>query len=312
MMKQLTMALMMILSSPSFVWANAHSSEAPQFETLQFWDIFTKVPETAKASWDIAVSRDSAPAWAAILASSTLLYYYDEDILREVQAGGRNLNLCNCDRTKTFLSSGSIDLVRLPTDTGSALYFLGDGWTHVGLAFGMMAYGAGYESPRAWTTSIQLFNGMIVSTLYNQFLKRATGRESPNLKTEYRGRWRPFPSIEAYNKETAAYDAVPSGHIMTATLSFTVLIENFPEHKWWLFPTEVAWLSLLGLQMVNNGVHWASDYPLGIAMGYAIGKLVSRMGRIDPSKDSPETQSQWMILPDVGPESTGILFTKHF
>ena len=31
--------------------------------------------------------------------------------------------------------------------------------------------------------------------------------------------------------------------------------------------------------MLNNGVHWASDYPLGIWLGYAFGKMAVRKGR---------------------------------
>jgi hypothetical protein len=30
---------------------------------------------------------------------------------------------------------------------------------------------------------------------------------------------------------------------------------------------------------VNNGVHWASDYPLALALGGAVGKVVVQRGR---------------------------------
>ncbi len=31
----------------------------------------------------------------------------------------------------------------------------------------------------------------------------------------------------------------------------------------------------LMFQMVNNGVHWWSDYPLGLFIGYTVGKVVA-------------------------------------
>jgi hypothetical protein len=29
---------------------------------------------------------------------------------------------------------------------------------------------------------------------------------------------------------------------------------------------------------MNNGVHWASDYPLAIALGYSFGKIIQARG----------------------------------
>jgi hypothetical protein len=99
---------------------------------------------------------------------------------------------------------------------------------------------------------------------------------------------------------------------MTATLTFTVLIENYPEYAWWLRPTEYVWLTLLGLQMINNGVHWASDYPLGIAMGYSMGKIVSRLGRKPKAVAQKDAEEPWLILPDLGADGPGVTFSKSF
>jgi hypothetical protein len=32
--------------------------------------------------------------------------------------------------------------------------------------------------------------------------------------------------------------------------------------------------------MINNGVHWASDFPLGIALGHGYGKYIARKARL--------------------------------
>jgi hypothetical protein len=91
--------------------------------------------------------------------------------------------------------------------------------------------------------------------------------------------------------------------VMTATMTFTVINEAYPEYSQYIIPLEVLWVSALGFQMVNNGVHWASDYPLGIAMGYVFGKVSANMGK-QKSKDSKETS--WLLLPFQGKESQGL------
>ena len=44
-------------------------------------------------------------------------------------------------------------------------------------------------------------------------------------------------------------------------------------------PVGYTLMSLLGFQMLNNGVHWASDYPLALALGYGFGKIAVNGGR---------------------------------
>ena len=65
-------------------------------------------------------------------------------------------------------------------------------------------------------------------------------------------------------------------------------------------------------QMVNNGVHWASDYPLGIAMGWAVAKMAVQMGQPDRkvahhSRSGSDHGSQWAFYPSVGPDGEPLL-----
>lgn len=101
---------------------------------------------------------------------------------------------------------------------------------------------------------------------------------------------------------------MPSGHVMTATLTFTILSERYPEYNSYLYPIYGVWVSALMFQMVNNGVHWASDYPLGIAMGYLAGKLSTQMGKKAEASESTDASTGWMILPTFN----GIVATKTF
>ena len=259
-------------------------------------DFFTLGPQTLKTAWNKSFSREALPAWGAIFASTAVLYYYDEKILLELQRFGRRVGLGNDDHTKGMLSIGDFNIFRGPTDAGSWMYFLGDGWMHTFIATGFLATGAFTRDNRALQTGSQILHGMIYSTIPNQILKRSFGRESPYRRTTTRGKWRPFPSISTYNSNISKYDAMPSGHIMTATMTWTVIDSNYPEYRWFIRPLAYTWVTLLGFQMVNNGVHWASDYPLGIGMGYLFGKIATRYGH-ESLKQQQSNQPHWDFIP---------------
>ena len=248
-------------------------------------------------------TKESIPAWATIIGTTALLYHYDRDIFEGTKVNGKRWGIGNDDHTKTVIQGGGFDLLRLPSDTGSAMYFLGDGWIHTLVALGFFTEGALTDNARPYNTGLQIIHGMITSTIFSQTIKRVTGRESPNRATTERGQWRPFPSLAAYQSRTAEYDAFPSGHIMTATLAFTVINTNYPEYFYYIMPVEVLWLGALGFEMVNNGVHWASDYPLGIGIGYAVGKMATRMTLPKNKKEKDQKEAaNWTFFPTSGPD----------
>ena len=103
------------------------------------------------------------------------------------------------------------------------------------------------------------------------------------------GDWHPFPNPGKYQKSVSNYDAFPSGHLATAMATITILAGNYPDNKY-IKPVGYSLMGLLGYAMLNNGVHWISDYPLAIAIGYTCGKIaVSRR----PSGDSENRTQQW-------------------
>lgn len=274
---------------------------------IPLMSLITEIPDTAINTLKYSFTRDSIPAWMLITSTTLGLYHLDDEIYRDGRHLGQIWGIGSDDHTKTVVSGFGFDLLRLPSDTGSALYFLGDGWIHFGAAVTFWANGAITGNSRPYNTGIQIFHGMVVSTLFSQSIKRITGRESPNKATAPRGRWRPFPSVKTYQERTAEYDAFPSGHIMTATLAFTVINENYPEYRAYVVPLEVLWLAALGFEMVNNGVHWASDYPLGIAIGYAVGKMATRMGHqgtaTSDSGSGTKRTNDWVFFPSVGEDA---------
>ncbi len=266
------------------------SANALTYERPAPFDFLLDVPTTLKTAWQMSFNTEPATlrAWLWMLGLTGITYYYDEEILSEFQAIGQDLGLGNHDNTKTFIQFKHLNIFRGPTDTGSSLYFLGDGWIHIIVGLSFVGTGLLTASNRALTTGSQIFNGLLASTVANQIGKRSFGRESPHRKTVPRGRWRPFPSFKTYQDNVSAYDAMPSGHIMTATMVFTIIDANYPEYRGWLRPLAYAWCGLLGFQMVNNAVHWISDYPLGIARGYVFGKAATQ---------SHAAQKQISIMP---------------
>jgi hypothetical protein len=60
--------------------------------------------------------------------------------------------------------------------------------------------------------------------------------------------------------------------------TLTVFTENYPEIKW-IRPVGYSVIGLLGYAMINNNVHWISDYPLALALGYVCARQVARNNR---------------------------------
>jgi hypothetical protein len=122
-----------------------------------------------------------------------------------------------------------------------------------------------------------LIESLAVSGIFSQTVKRISGRQSPApalMDGNPGGDWNPFPSFSAFAKNTPNYDAFPSGHMMTATSALYVIMGNYPEVKW-IRPVGYTLIGVLGFEMVQANVHWASDYPIAMVMGYIIGKNIA-------------------------------------
>jgi hypothetical protein len=82
-------------------------------------------------------------------------------------------------------------------------------------------------------------------------------------------------------------------------MTITVLADNYPEYSL-IRPIGYTLMGLLGFQMMNNGVHWASDYPLALAIGYGLGKVAVSHGRkVVSAGDVPEKAAKRSFFSDV-------------
>jgi membrane-associated phospholipid phosphatase len=115
-----------------------------------------------------------------------------------------------------------------------------------------------------------------------------------------RGAWRPFANLGDYAKNTPKYDAFPSGHLATAMATVTVIAANYPDNPW----VKRVGYSLMGacaFSMMNDGVHWASDYPLALLIGGTVGRMAAERGR--PQTPAAEASR---IEPLVSPAALGL------
>jgi len=286
MKKQLCAVFILLFSQFAF---------AADGEYVPVYKIVTDIPDTSWLGLKTIFNKDALPDWALVLGSTAVLYHYDPEILSSVQANGRDTGLGNNVNYTAWMSSNGTTLFAGPKDSAGWLYFLGDGVIPIMSSVGMMGGGYLGGNSHIYNTGEEMANGLLTAAIFDQLLKHIAGRESPSARTSDRGTFRPLPNLKAYQNNTSKYDAMASGHIMTATVMFTVFQQEYPEYNAFTYPLEAVWLTALGLGMINVGVHWASDYPIGIAMGYVFGK--SAVALHHPAK----TADSWRFFPGVDP-----------
>lgn len=247
-----------------------------------------QVPKTLGTSLKITFRKKSLPAITAITLSSFLLIAYDQDITNATQHLGHYIGM-NSDIQYTnvvgfHLGKKYVPVYQAPQNINTALYSVGEGFTSVALSGGLFIYGKIKHDYRSVQTASQLIQSQIVVGLFAQTVKRISGRESPRVSTRWGGAWRTTPSFREYARHTSRYDAFPSGHLATMMATVTILTSNYPEKKW-LKPVGYGVIGLVGLAMVNNGVHWAGDYPLALGIGYISAKATVSLNRwINPPR----------------------------
>ncbi len=194
-------------------------------------------------------------------------------------------------------------------ETSDFFEYLGDGRPQFGLAAGFAVYGLAAGDKRAIRTGSQVVEAILACGVVVQVIKHTTGRESPIVSTAPGGIWVLFPNQIEYHKHVPQFDAYPSGHIATALATVTVVAENYPEWTW-VRPVGYTIVGLIGVAMANTGIHWYSDYPLGLALGYSFGMLAAHPEGFENSlsSDSPSVS----VAPLLTPQGTGVSLSINF
>jgi hypothetical protein len=238
---------------------------------------------------------------AGVAASTGILIAYDQDLVDNTRKGMHHLGISGTGKQKDIIPGIP---VQYPTDVGSAIYYFGDGMVPAVALTGILGYGLIASDDRALLTASHLAAGLLTTGVLCQTIKHTTGRQTPIRATQDGGKWQWFPNQREYMKNVPSYDAYPSGHVATLMLTMTVLHEDYPG-AWWILPAGWTLMVPLMFQMMNNGVHWASDYPIAIAMGYGLGKQAASHGRTvsDASAsgwERPAVQYSFVPMPVAG------------
>jgi membrane-associated PAP2 superfamily phosphatase len=198
--------------------------------------------------------------------------------------------------------------------TRTSIFFkeFGDGRTQFGLAAAFAAYGWVASDNRALRTGSQIVEVVLGSGAVVQILKHITGRESPFVSTAPGGKWRFFPNQISYLKHVPAFDAMPSGHLCTSVATFVLIAENYPECKSWMTPLSYVLTGCIGVGMVNTGIHWYSDYPFAIAIGYAFGKLVTHRDDYLKSTSGQIGSVNYSLSPYISGMGAGMSCNMNF
>lgn len=241
----------------------------------------THLPKDAAGIVSTTFSKKSIKPLLQIAAATGVLLLADQAISDGVENFSRNIHLSPDEKNKNLivkLGSKDVALLRLPGNLNTAFYQVGQGFPSLMIGAGLYAYGKIHNDYRALSTASQLAEAFILMGVGTQIVKRITGRQDPSESTTNGGKWHFFPSFSKYQNYTPNYDAFPSGHLATLMSSITIFSENYPEKKW-IKPVGYSLTGLVAYSMINNKVHWASDYPLAIGMGYLCAKQVVKRSR---------------------------------
>jgi membrane-associated phospholipid phosphatase len=217
-----------------------------------------------------------------VIGSTALLLMADEEITKNVRSFSDRIHMqpqeTYKDLLKIKLGTTNVSLLKAPQNVNTGLYQIGQGFPSLLIGAGLFTYGKIHNDNRALSTANQLAESFILMGFYTQLLKRISGRQSPSEAPQLEGRWHLLPLFKDFQHHTPNYDAFPSGHLATLMSSVTVLAENYPDSRW-IKPLGYSITGLVGYSMINNEVHWASDYPLALALGYLCARQVVKHNR---------------------------------
>jgi hypothetical protein len=265
--------------SPIYLEKNGDSFSCYKPATFSF---LTHISGDAVGYVRQSFKKENFSKLAIVAASTGILLAFDQQITNGVQTFTSHHGIDGRESYSPLIQVNlfgkSTKLMKWPNNINTAFYNFGQGSSVVYMAAGFLLAGKIKNDPRALQTASQLVQSFLALGVGTQLLKYSTGRENPSDATVTGGRWRPFPSVSDFQNNKPKYDAYPSGHLATFVSAVTIVSENYPRKRW-IKPVGYSIAGLLSFSMVNNGVHWASDFPLGFALGYGYGKYIAKKNK---------------------------------
>lgn len=264
------------------IFTNEISPNEVHYKKPRPFSFLTDIPKDVAGFSKQSFKKKNLTSLGIVIASTAVLYLTDQSITNTLQDNFEDHHLIAAENFSPFIKINiggkPTNIGKIPKNINTAFYDLGQGSSAMFMAAGFYLVGKITRDNRALHTAGELANAFITLGVGTQIMKYATGRENPSDATIPRGRWRPFPLWKNFQNNKTKYDAFPSGHLATFISAITIIGENYPEKKW-IKPLGYSIAGLCGLAMINNGVHWASDFPLAIALGHGYGKYIATKAR---------------------------------
>ncbi|GHT19561.1 hypothetical protein AGMMS4957_04100 [Bacteroidia bacterium] len=251
-------------------------------------ETITNIPGDFATAGKTLFSKESIVPLSIIAGSTAVLYLFDKPLLEGAQHFSRYIGLNPESKFEPLITIGDLKVMEAPGNLNTGFYFIGEGWTSILLFGGIGIHGAITDNKQEVRMLSQAIEGYLEMGITVQLLKRSFGRESPRVATTDRGKFRPFPSVATYQSNVSKYDALPSGHMATMAFTVTLLADHYPDNRL-IRPIGYSLMGICAFSMMNNGVHWASDYPLGFGIGYLFAKIVAGRGRVLQSTVKPNS-----------------------
>ena len=261
---------------------NTVSSNDVLYKKPRPFSFLTNIPADVAGFTKQSFKHSNLSNLGMIAASTAILYFADQSITNTIQDKFEDNNVTAVENFSPFvrvkITGKPTNIGKIPKNINTAFYDLGQGSSVIFMAAGFYIMGKINKDNRALHTATELTQAFLTLGIGTQMMKYATGRENPSDATMPGGRWRPFPKWKDFQNNKTKYDAFPSGHLATFISAITIIGENYPEKKW-IKTLGYSIAALCGLSMINNGVHWASDFPLAIALGHGYGKYIAAKAR---------------------------------
>jgi len=281
------------LSFPPHVFSldSSQTNESSTAQQIRWYTFIQNLPRDWSQWAQSSFRKERIGDWAIVAGLTTALFVTDD--------------ITYTPSKHLFESS---DQAR---DLSNSAAEMGEGITQFGLAGGFAAYGLVFHDQRALRTGSQIVEVVLGSGAVVQVLKHLTGRESPFTRSSETGVWKFFPDQLQYSKHVPAYDAFPSGHLCTSMATVIVVAENYPEVKW-IRPLGYLFCTCVGVGMVNNGIHWYSDFPLAIFLGYSFGMIATHQEMFSVFSQAKNNPVDISISPTVNVRGAGLSLSAAF
>jgi membrane-associated PAP2 superfamily phosphatase len=278
--KDLTKESTIVSNQDSSVVLNSTVDQMPKWH-----ECITNIPSDFSRYFSLTFREDKIPLYLTVAATTAALWATDSKTWYESD---------KLFKTNKFFNQFSYTITQF-----------GNGTSQFGLAGIFGIYGLAFNDAKAVRTGSQIVEAVLASGALVQVLKHITVRQSPSSSSMPGGSWTFFPNQITYAHKTSEYDAYPSGHVTSTLATVIVIAENYPD-VWWIRPLGYTITGCLAFGMVNYGIHWYSDYPLSIVLGYTFGMLAAHPDVIPNSIAGNKLKGNFSIMPILTDKGFGL------